>query len=262
MKKFLLVTIIALITNTSLAADDEAKAKFMAVNHFVNDNVFGNIYELAKKYDGHEDQERQYSKELQNLYCNGTIPRFIVKKTVVFKTSIDDGMPLDYAAEQAFLQTEMAKFFYKNDFLYSSGWGHDLSQYLLHRSYLPDDTNNDAHYISASAYRNFTFKYKQLALDMGFLIKHFTFKIPQELVSSMYDTKDDMFKMDKFGYKNGSFHASEVINFKDYVWRYVLIHDTQVKRALKDDGSVVYEINWIPNLFCHYGIPVSALKSQ
>lgn len=257
--KTLIILMIALAAPEVRA--ESLKDKFLNQNHFVDDRVFAEIYQLAEKYNGADSQERAYATELQNLYCEGSTPKFIVKRTVNFVPVGQTDTPLDYASEQASKQMDMAKFFFKNDFIYASGWGKDLSHYLLHRSYREDDTNNDERYISASQYHQFFFKNKQLALDMGFLIKHFTFKIPQHEIGSMYKAPGDMLLMNKFGYTKNGFQASEVINFKDYIWRYVLIHDTEVKEALKDDGSIVFQIEWTPSLFCKYGVPVSALKS-
>lgn len=244
----------------AFSAEMSQKDKFLAMSHFVTDDVFEKIYQLAVKYQGKDDQERAYASELQNLYCNGTTPRFIVKKSVVFTPGIPAGIALDYANEQSMKQMEMAKFFFKQDFLYASGWGKDVSQYLLRRGYTMNDSNSDSTYISGSDYQEFFFKNRQLSLDMGFLIKHFTFKIPKDLTGTMYRSSEDALLMDKFGYSSGEFKSSEAINFKDYIWRYVLIHDTQVKQSLKDSGTV-FEMNWTPTLFCKYGMPLPSLKS-
>lgn len=226
--------------------------------YFLKDSEWKKYKEILDKTD---DEPKLTTDKIMNFYCNGQKPKFAIIRTVKFKPNIENWRPIDIKALEAEKQIAMSSYFFKNDFLYRSGGGKNLSKYLQKRTNLDkyNDNVDSEHFVSSGDYREFSYRNLELSADMFMLIDNFTFHLPQSAISEMYKSKSDDFHINKFGYVLDQFKATEAILFKDYIWRYVLIHDTQVKEAPQDDGSTAFDITWTPDLFCRYGISIQNL---
>ena len=226
--------------------------------HFVDEDTWQKLFAA-----GSDPDPKKMPPKFREVYCDGDKPRFKVTRLVHFKPKVNEGTPVDLASIKIKKQQGMAPYYFQHDFFYSSGNGADLSEYLHTRTSDPkgnDNSSNLDRYVNVGDYWSFVTAHYERALEMAYLIEHFTFRLPPSAIKQMYGTPHDDFHINRFGYSKGSsFAASEAIHFKDYIWRYTLIHDVQVKSAPQGDG-VDYQVTWTPDLFCKYSVSIDDLR--
>lgn len=241
--------------------------------HMLPDDAFRAMNTIA----GLNGSNSEKLSKIQAVVCDGSKPRFSIRRTLEYIPPNTAGLPIDEALRWKKLHAEGARKFLKEKYFYFSGQKNsDASQ--------PEDADEpasqkeiekadrEAYWHGNSSGGDFrleqtyearflktAFLHKGGYPDMQFLFDVYTFRIP---VSVFDQTKHIPLWYLGYEGKNDVFSASNAMKNRNDIWNWVAERSTSLAEAATDSSTIRYGVEFKFDLFCKYAIPVTDLESK